>query len=98
MPLPTILQAMQSTYTWHPQMDVTLLIQPVLSVLSMVATSAAVTLMSMHLRCSTVMSYTNPGSSNDILDVVKLDLDRSNFVVSGRTHTVIHVMQMLFGL
>jgi len=88
-PLPTIPQAMQSTYASRLQTGATLLVQPILSASSTVATAAATTSTSTRPRRGGVVSYADPGSGDDIPDAGEVDSDGSDFVASGGTRTAI---------
>ena len=81
-PLPTTMQAYQSTYASRLKTGVSLLVQPILA-------SASTS----HARTATrrggVINYADPGSGDDLPDAGALDSDDSEFVASGGTRTSI---------
>jgi chromatin structure-remodeling complex subunit SFH1 len=88
-PLPTIPQAIQSTYASRLQTGATLLVQPILSAASAVAAAATAASSSTRPRRGGVVSYADPGSGDDIPDAGEVDSDGSDFVASGGTRTAI---------
>ena len=88
-PLPTTLQALQSTYASRLQTGATLLVQPILSGSSTVAAAATTASTSTRPRRGGVVSYADPGSGDDIPDAGEVDSDGSDFVASGGTRTAI---------
>ena len=88
-PLPTIPQAIQSTYASRLQTGATLLVQPILSGSSTVAAAVTVASTSTRPRRGGVVSYADPGSGDDIPDAGEVDSDGSDFVASGGTRTAI---------
>jgi chromatin structure-remodeling complex subunit SFH1 len=88
-PLPTIPQAIQSTYASRLQTGATLLVQPILSGSSGVVAAATTTSTSTRPRRGGVVSYADPGSGDDIPDAGEVDSDGSDFVASGGTRTAI---------
>ncbi len=88
-PLPTIPQAIQSTYASRLQTGATLLVQPILSGLSGVTAAATTASTSTRPRRGAVVSYADPGSGDDIPDAGEVDSDGSDFVASGGTRTAI---------
>ena len=88
-PIPTIPQAIQSTYASRLQTGATLLVQPILSGSSAVAAAAVSTSTSTRPRRGGVVSYADPGSGDDIPDAGEVDSDGSDFVASGGTRTAI---------
>jgi chromatin structure-remodeling complex subunit SFH1 len=88
-PLPTTLQALQSTYASRLQTGATLLMQPILSGTSTVAAAVTAVSTSTRPRRGGVVSYADPGSGDDIPDAGEVDSDGSDFVASGGTRTAI---------
>ncbi|KAI0269983.1 hypothetical protein BC834DRAFT_581035 [Gloeopeniophorella convolvens] len=87
-PLPTVPQALQSTYASRLRTGATLLMQPILSG-SSTAAVAAVASTSARPRRGGVVSYADPGSGDDIPDAGEVDSDGSDFVASGGTRTAV---------
>jgi len=88
-PLPSIPQAIQSTYASRLHTGATLLVQPILSGSSGVTAAAVTTSTSTRPRRGGVVSYADPGSGDDIPDAGEVDSDGSDFVASGGTRTAI---------
>lgn len=88
-PLPTIPQAIQSTYASRLHTGATLLVQPILSGSSGVTAAATTTSTSTRPRRGGVVSYADPGSGDDIPDAGEVDSDGSDFIASGGTRTAI---------
>ncbi|KAH7909819.1 hypothetical protein BJ138DRAFT_1136396 [Hygrophoropsis aurantiaca] len=88
-PLPVTPQALHSTFASRIRTGTTLLVQPILSAPTAVATRSS--------RRGGLVNYADPGSGDDIPDAGALDSDDSDFIASGGTRTAIRQTRTRMG-
>ncbi|KAF9262936.1 SNF5-domain-containing protein [Marasmius fiardii PR-910] len=92
-PVPTTLQAFQSTYASRLRTGATLLMQPILASAPVTSSSAYPTTITASTRSSrrtgTIVNYADPGSGDEFPDAGEIETDDSDFVASGGTRTSI---------
>jgi chromatin structure-remodeling complex subunit SFH1 len=93
-PLPTMRQALTSTYPSRMRTGATLLMQPILT--QSVAIQAAGGRSSR--RANALVNYTDPGSGDELPDAGELESDDSDFQASGGTRTAIRTAQARAGV
>ncbi|OSD06576.1 SNF5-domain-containing protein [Trametes coccinea BRFM310] len=87
-PLPTVPQALHSTYPSRLRTGATLLMQPIL------APSSVAAIASRTSRRGGVINYTEPGSGDEFPDAGALESDDSDFVASGGTRHAVRTARL----
>ncbi|KAI8980189.1 SNF5-domain-containing protein [Trametes punicea] len=87
-PLPTVPQALHSTYASRLRTGATLLMQPILAPSSIAAVASRTS------RRGGVINYTEPGSGDEFPDAGAIDSDDSDFVASGGTRQAVKAARL----
>ncbi|KAI0031925.1 hypothetical protein K488DRAFT_78798 [Vararia minispora EC-137] len=90
-PIPTVRQALNTSYPSRLRTGTTLLLQPILALSQLVPAPAAPS------RSRKAVSYAEPGSGDELPDAGELDSDGSDFVASGGLRTSVRNARLAGG-